>query len=77
VRQTGIFALGPPLACVPDIRFTLKISLRCRRFGALKITVFGLLFLVSGCAGGDSGNNRDNDKNSGFYSGVSGGWSRP
>ncbi len=43
---------------------------------AIRLTLIGLL-LLTGCADGNNGNNSDNAKDSGFYSGVSGGWSHP
>jgi hypothetical protein len=43
---------------------------------ALQLALIGLL-LLTGCAADNSGNNSDNAKNGGFYSGVSGGWSHP
>lgn len=43
---------------------------------AVWFALIGLL-LVAGCAGGNSGNNSDDAKNSGFYSGMSGGWTHP
>jgi hypothetical protein len=43
---------------------------------ALRLALIVLL-LVAGCANGDSDNNSGDAKNSGFYSGVSGGWSHP
>jgi hypothetical protein len=54
----------------------LNISLHHRMRGAGKTAVIALL-LVAGCTDGTGGSNSDNAKSGGFYSGVSGGWSRP
>jgi hypothetical protein len=43
---------------------------------ALRLTLTGLL-LLAGCVESTNGSNPGNSKNSGFYSGVSGGWSHP
>jgi hypothetical protein len=47
---------------------------RLRMRIAAWLALIGLL-LVAGCA--DGGNNPDDAKNGGFYSGMSGGWSHP
>ena len=49
---------------------------RLRMKIAVWFALIGLL-LVAGCANGNSGNNSDDGKNGGFYSGMSGGWSHP
>ncbi|MBV8121870.1 MAG: hypothetical protein JO081_18245 [Alphaproteobacteria bacterium] len=50
---------------------------RKHRDAACRLSVIGLLLLLVGCAD-SSGNSRgsDNDRNSGFYGGVTGGGSR-
>lgn len=42
-----------------------------------RLAVIGLVLLITGCAANDSASNSDNQKNSGFYSGVAGGVTRP
>ena len=49
---------------------------RLRMKIAAWFALIGLL-LVAGCADDKSGNNSDDAKNGGFYSGMSGGWSHP
>ena len=49
---------------------------RLRMRIAAWLALIGLL-LVAGCADGNRGNNSDDAKNGGFYSGMSGGWSHP
>jgi hypothetical protein len=49
-----------------------KKALRHRRINC-RLALIGLFLLFAGC----TANNSSSDKNSGFYAGVSGGWSRP
>ncbi len=50
---------------------------RGNRRSACRLVIVGLLLLLAGCTAAGSGNNSDNEKNSGFYGGVTGGWSHP
>jgi hypothetical protein len=50
---------------------------RRQRRTLYRLAVIGLLLLGTGCADTNGGNNSENDKNSGFYGGMSGGWSHP
>jgi hypothetical protein len=48
-------------------------AIKYRRI-ACRLVLIGLLLSIAGCADNSAGNS-DRDKNSGFYSGASGGWS--
>jgi hypothetical protein len=50
---------------------------RGNRWISCRLVIVGLLLLLAGCTAAGFGNNSDNEKNSGFYSGASGGWSHP